>query len=109
MFLRCRMNKIINLLRDNDFSAVKDSVLAKGNREALIALHNAGCIEPTIQEGNVVDIKLLDDYATYLVKREDVWSNRLYGFVAGVIATVVASALTGLLPPVLEAILRYIQ
>ena len=110
MLIRHRMNRIIRLLKKNDFDSVKDVVLSEKYRPALVALEEQGCVKlfRSWDDGDI-RVKLLDHHVAYQLSQEDKRRNLVIGFILGVIATVVASVLTGLLPPVLEALLRYIQ
>lgn len=89
--LRYRMNKLLKLLETNDFDDVRDVVLSPENRRALDALIDAGCIEAsTAWGGDVVNIRLLRHRVGYQLSRQDIWLNRLWGFLAGVATSVVA-------------------
>ncbi len=86
--LRYRMHRILHLLEDHPFKEVQDTVLAPRNRKALNALIDLGCLKATrAWGGEILDLQLLDHSAIYELERSEIWLNRLYGFIAGVITT----------------------
>lgn len=94
MFVRYRMNKIINLLLNDQSDVVINLITSDKYRKALYALQAVGSI--TITEGwsgNILNISLLDAYAVYQLSRHDVWMNRLWGFLSGVAITLAAEFL----------------
>lgn len=100
--LRYRMNKLIHLLEDHPFDEVRDTVLAPENRKALNALIDLECVKPLHDwSGNIISLTLLEHSTVYELSRQEVWLNRLYGFIAGVAATVagelIAYAVRGML------------
>lgn len=85
------MNKIIKLLENKSFDAVRDEILAPENEKALKALIDSGCVKATrAWNGEIVHLQLLDHSATYTLERQEIWLNRLYGFISGVLVTVAA-------------------
>lgn len=100
--LRYKMIKLIRLLESHPFSEIRDTVLAPTNEKALKALIDLGCVEATrAWGGEIVSVRLLDHSAVYRLERSEVWLNRIYGFIAGVITTaageLIAYAIRGLL------------
>lgn len=92
--LRYRMNKIINLLENNSFPNVRDIVLAPENEKVLKVLIDLKCVQPLYAwGGEIVNLKLLNHSATYTLERRDIWLNRFYGFMAGVLTTVAGTLL----------------
>ena len=88
--LRYRMNKLIRLLEDHPFNEVRETVLAPENRKALNALIDLKCVKPTYAWGHeIVGLSLLEHSVVYELSRKEIWLNRLYGFIGGVITTVV--------------------
>ena len=86
--LRIRMMKIVHLLENNSFKDVKDIILDRKNRKALNALIDLGCVKPLRDwGGEILDLELLNHSVIYVLERHEVWLNRLYGFIAGVVTT----------------------
>lgn len=89
--LRCRMNRIIRLLEAGKESEVYDLISSSKYRKALLALESAGCVKLTkAWGGEIFGICLLDSHAGYQLSRHDVWVNRIFGFVAGIVTAVAA-------------------
>ena len=99
MFMRHRMNVIIHLLETQGFKKAKRQILSPKNKLALLSLADTGCVK--LERNSALDIKrviLLDHYATYKLERQDVWTNRVMGFVLGVATSVAAALISGILP-----------
>lgn len=97
--MRHRMNKIIKLLEDENFTAVRD--LYENNSKYKKAFNS-------LVDQNVIQAAYGDDHlsgfilnpgkaATYSLSRHDVWINRILGFVAGVATAIIAQLLIGLI------------
>lgn len=99
MFLRYRMNKLIHLLERDDAEGVTTALRSDKYLKALSALKDEGCIK-TVKDsrGFYSQIWLLDHYATYQLSREDVWANRIWGFVFGIATSVATAFIVGILP-----------
>ena len=96
--LRHKMNKIIRVLERDDEKAL-DSILQSGSySKAFDALEDEGCIE-TLRDfnGNIHGAFLERHYATYQLQRQEIWMNRLYGFLAGIASSVLVAFITGIL------------
>ena len=84
--LRYRMNNLIHLLETHPFDEVRDTVLTPENRKALNALIDLKCVKPLYDwSGNIINLTLLEHSAVYELSRQEVWLNRLYGFITGVV------------------------
>lgn len=82
------MIKIIKLLESNPFDAVKDEILAPENDKAIKALLDLGCVKVIRGwNGGIIRLILLDHSTVYVLQRQEIWLNRLYGFIAGVLTT----------------------
>lgn len=95
--LRYRMWLIIHLLKKNDFPSVYRLLHFPGYKDAVTVLHNSGCVEPVIRDGALVDLELRDEHLLYQLSREDVWSNRFWGFIFGIASAVTVGLITGIL------------
>lgn len=91
--LHYRMNKIIKLLENNSFDAVRDTILDPKNEKALKALIALGCVSPFYAEDEIYDLTLLNHSVVYGLQRADLWKNRIVSFFLGVATTVVAGFL----------------
>lgn len=101
--LRYRMKKLIHLLEQNNVSAVMALLSSPKYAKALAALSNIGCVKVhKAWGGHIMDIVLLDKYATYQLERFDLWVNRIAGFVLGVISGVLITVISAMLLGVLH-------
>ena len=92
--LRYRMRRIIKLLESNSFDSVRDQILLPENEKALKALIDLGCVKPTYAWGHeLIYLDLLDHSAVYALNRQEVWLNRIFGFIAGALTTVAGNLL----------------
>lgn len=103
MLMRYRMHKLIRLLEKDDSAGFNAAISSDVYLKALRALDDEGCIKAVKDwNGTYVRVWLLDHYATYQLSRQDVWKNRIGGFIAGVVSgviiSVVSAIITGLLP-----------
>lgn len=88
--LRIRMRKIIKLLETHSFNDVEEIINDPKNKKAVEALIDIGCVKATrTWGGKIVALKLLDHSATYELQRSEIWLNRFFGFMAGIITTAV--------------------
>lgn len=98
MMLRYRMNKLIRMLEKDDSASLSAAIQSGEYLKALMALEDEGCIKAVKDMGdNYIHVWLLDHYATYQLSRQDVWSNRLWGFLFGVATSVMTAFITGIL------------
>ena len=97
--IRSDMNKIISMLESSGFQKNRDVILSPEYADAVKTLIDTGCIKAVHSfGGEIVGMKLLDHASTYRLERQDVWLNRLFGFLAGVATTVAATVLLHFLP-----------
>lgn len=101
--MRKKMNQIIKWLETDDFDVHKEDILSDKYSKALKTLIDTGCVQAhKAWGGTILRLTLLDHSATYQLERRDVWSNRIWGFVVGIItgtaSSVLAALITGLLP-----------
>lgn len=99
---RYRMKEIIGLLEQNKDSEVLALINSPKYARALNVLSDIGCVKvQKVWGGHIIDIALLDKYATYQLQRYDLWVNRIGGFifgvVSGVLITIISAILLGLL------------
>lgn len=102
LFIRTRINKFIALLESNggtmtaaDFPSLND----KNYLHIISILEASGCIEVIREWGGAVNIIMTTDTgaSVYQVERHDVWMNRLYGFVSGVLITILLDLIRNVL------------
>lgn len=93
LFIRTRINKFISLLESNggtmtaaDFPSLNDNDVL----HIISILEASGCIEVIREWGGAVNIIMATNTgaSVYQLERHDVWMNRLYGFVSGVLMTI---------------------
>lgn len=102
LFIRTRINKFIALLKSNggtmtaaDFPSLND----KNYLHIISILEASGCIEVIREWGGAVNIIMTTDTgaSVYQLERHDVWMNRLYGFVSGVLITILLDLIRNVL------------
>ena len=92
--LRRKMNIVISLLESNKHSEAVSLANTPEYSKAVKALIDTGCVKATrANGGKIVLMDLRDHYSTYQLERHEVWLNRLWGFISGVIITLVAEYL----------------
>lgn len=96
--LRFKMNKLIRLLERNNVAAFNAAIQSKPYMKALNTLEDTGCVK-TVRSysGEIRHVKLLNHSVTYQLGRQEVWLNRLFGFLAGIASALLVAYLTGLL------------
>ena len=89
--IRSKMNKLIRILEKEDSDALNSVIHDKVYLKALDSLEDQGCVK-VIRDmnGTIHNVWLQPHYATYQLSRCDVWLNRLWGFIAGVVTAVAA-------------------
>lgn len=93
-----QINQIISWLETDSFNAHKDEILSPKYSKALKCLIDTGCVRAVHGlSKDIVAMELLDHYATYQLERHDIWVNRLVGFIFGVLTTVAATLLIGVI------------
>lgn len=66
-------------------------------RRAISMLEASNCIKVTrAWGGELLQINLLPGYVLHQLERHDIWMNRIYGFISGVLVTVVANFIMNL-------------
>ena len=102
LFIRTRINKFIALLESNggtmtaaDFPSLND----KNYLHIISILEASGCIEVIREWGGAVNIIMTTDTgaSVYQLERHDVWMDRLYGFVSGVLITILLDLIRNVL------------
>lgn len=93
-----RMNRIIKLLENNSFSDVRAEILDPKNDKALRALIDLGCVKPFWADNEIYFLELLNHSVVYGLERQELWINRIVSFLLGVATTLVATALSLVLP-----------
>ena len=102
LFIRTRINKFIALLESNggtmtaaDFPSLND----KNYLHIISILEASRCIEAIREWGGAVNIIMTTDTgaSVYQLERHDVWMNRLYGFVSGVLITILLDLIRNVL------------
>lgn len=100
--LRYRMNKLIRLLERNDTEGFNSAISSTKYLKALKALEDEGCIGTTKSWGkDILQVWLKDHYVTYQLSRQDIWKNRIGGYIAGIISGITVSVITAILTGVL--------
>lgn len=97
--MRHRMNTIIKLLENENFTEVRN--LYESNpkyKKAFNSLIDQKVIQALYSDDSLSSF-FLDPgkSATYALSRHDVWGNRILGFIAGVITTIITPSLIGLI------------
>lgn len=96
--MRKKMNQIITWLETDGFESHKTQILSPKYSKALHSLIDTKCVEVTYAwGGDIIAIFLLNHSATYQLERREVWFNRFFGFVSGVLVTVAATLLLGVI------------
>lgn len=91
MLIRYRMNKLIRVLEKGDSEALNEALCDPQYQKALQALTDQGCVKVVRDMSGAVHAAwLLDHYTTYQLSRQDVWKNRLWGFLVGIATSVAA-------------------
>ena len=102
LVIRTRINKFIALLESNggtmtaaDFPSLND----KNYLHIISILEASGCIEVIREWGGAVNIIMTTDTgaSVYQLERHDVWMDRLYGFVSGVLITILLDLIRNVL------------
>lgn len=97
--LRYRMNKLIKALENDDADSLKSLLTSVSYLKALKALEDIGCIKVIrAWGGDIAHVQLNNHYVTYQLERQEVWKNRIYGFLFGVATSVLTALITGILP-----------
>lgn len=91
-----RIKQLINWLEKNDGTLTSKQLepfqaqfRERHYRRAIAILEASHCIKVTrAWGGELYLITLLPDYALRQLERHEVWMNRLYGFISGVLMTI---------------------
>lgn len=102
LFIRTRINKFIALLESNGGTMTAADFPSLNNPNVLhiiSILEASGCIEVIREWGGAVNIIMTTDTgaSVYQLERHDVWMNRLYGFVSGVLITILLDLIRNVL------------
>lgn len=94
-----RIKQLLNWLEENDgiltikqLEPFQAQFRERYYRRAISILEASHCIKITrAWGGELFQITLLPGYALHQLERHDIWMNRIYGFISGVLVTVVAN------------------
>ena len=97
--MRHRMNTIIKLLENENYTEVRNLYDSNSKyKKAFNSLVDQKVIQALYSDDSLSSF-FLDPgkSATYALSRHDVWGNRILGFIAGVITTIITPSLIGLI------------
>lgn len=91
---RSKVDKLFYVIENDGFDAARSEILSPENIDALNYLEDSGRVKIHYDiNGDIAFVEPLSHHVTYRLERRDIWLNRLWGFLAGVAVTVVATLL----------------
>ncbi len=102
LFIRTRINKFIALLESNDGTITAADFPSLNDKDVLHVisiLEASGCIEVIREWGGAVNTIMTTNTgaSVYQLERHEVWMNRLYGFISGVLMTILVDFIRNVL------------
>lgn len=99
MLTRKRMKEILNLIESNSIRTLYQRLEDKKYLAALKVLEARGCVSCFYADGDSLPwhISLTAEAYNYKLTRCEIWENRIYGFIVGIISGVVITIIGQLL------------